>query len=137
MKIVLDASAAVKWFVREEESDRMLRLRDLIVRGELLALSPDFMLVELANVLRFARGLSKVDIVNAVRAVVAVGVQLRGFLELVDRAAGIALERELTIYDAAYAALAELEGAKLVTYDRELLGKLDYAVTAGALLPPA
>ncbi|MEM1715867.1 MAG: PIN domain-containing protein, partial [Thermofilaceae archaeon] len=113
------------------------RLRDLIVRGELLALSPDFMLVELANVLRFARGLSKVDIVNAVRAVIAVGVELRGFLELVDRAAGIALERGLTIYDAAYAALAELEGAKLVTYDRELLGKLDYAVTAGALLPPA
>lgn len=134
MKVVLDASAAVKWFVREEGSEQMRVLRDLIARGELHALAPDFMLVELANVLRFARGLTRDDIVNAVKAVVVIGVELRGFLELVARAAGLALDKGLTIYDAAYAALAELEGAKFITYDRELLGKLDYAVTADELL---
>lgn len=133
MKVVIDASAAMKWFIKEEESGQMRALLDLIVERKVRALTPDFMLVELANVLRFARGLTRDDIANAVKAVVVIGVELRSFLELVERAAGLALGKELTIYDAAYAALAEIEKAKLVTYDKELLGKLEYAVTASEL----
>lgn len=132
MKVVLDASAAAKWFVVEGEE--MKRVRSFIAEGALTAVAPDLMLVELANVLRFAGSLTRDDVVNAVRAIPAIGVKVRSFLEVVEVAAGVAFERGLTIYDAVYAALAEVEGAKLVTYDRELLEKLSYATTAGELL---
>lgn len=134
MKVVIDASAAAKWFLREEGSEDMRAVRGLILEGALTALAPDLMLAELANVLRFAKGVGSEDVANAVRATLAIGVEVRSFADLVEAAARIAFEKGLTMYDAAYAALAEGEGARLVTYDRELLGKLEYAATAGDLL---
>ncbi|MEM1509271.1 MAG: hypothetical protein QXY49_03100 [Thermofilaceae archaeon] len=62
-----------------------------------------------------------------------IGVELRSFLELVEHATSLAIEKGLTIYDAAYAALAEVEKAKLVTRHKELLGKLMYAVVTSEL----
>lgn len=134
MRIVLDVSAVAKWFLREEESEEMAALRDLIVSGRIRALAPEIFLVELANVLRLASGVFPGDVAAALEAVEAVGVELRGSRDILERAVPMAFERGLTVYDALYAALAEAEGAKLVTYDRELLAKLECAVTAGSFI---
>lgn len=50
MKIVLDASAVAKWFLKEDGSSEMRALRSLIAEGVLAAIAPT-LLVELANVL--------------------------------------------------------------------------------------
>ncbi len=62
MKIVLDSSAAVKWFVREEESGEMEELLGKFLSGEVEFHSPELLLVELANVLRYAKGLTPGDV---------------------------------------------------------------------------
>ena len=49
---------------------------------------------------------------------------------LAPAALGVAVERELSVYDACYVVLAEAEGALLVTADRRLAG----AVTQAELL---
>lgn len=46
---------------------------------------------------------------------------------LLERAASLALERDMSVYDALYAALAEAAGAPLVTADQELAQKVSGA----------
>jgi len=133
-KVVLDASAVAKWYFREEESEEMRILRAKIVSGELEVHVPDLVFVELANVLRYARGASIADVVNGVKAAIALGMITHRFEQLLEKAAEIAFAKDLTIYDAVYSALAELEDAPLVTYDRELLAKVEKAQRAGDFL---
>ena len=40
MNLVLDASAVVKWFVKEEESDEMRKIRDLYLNGKVVIYAP-------------------------------------------------------------------------------------------------
>jgi len=133
-KVVLDASAVAKWYLKEEESGEMRTLRAKIVSGELEVHVPDLIFVELANVLRCARGSSVADVVNGVKAAMALGMVVHGFEQLLEKAAEIAFAKDLTIYDAVYSALAELEDAALVTYDRELLAKVEKARRASDFL---
>lgn len=133
-KVVLDASAVAKWYLKEEESREMRVLRASIVAGNLEAHVPDLVFVELANLLRYARGANAADVVGGVRAAMVLGMVVHSFEELLEKAVEIAFARDLTIYDSVYAALAELENAALVTYDRELLRKVEKARKASDLL---
>lgn len=56
-KLVLDASAAVKWFI-EEERKEMLMIRDKYANGQIKIYVPSLIFVELANALRYIRGLT-------------------------------------------------------------------------------
>jgi predicted nucleic acid-binding protein len=131
-KVVLDASAIAKWYRREEESEEMKALRTKILTGEVEAHVPDFAFVELANVLR--KGSNAAVVAEGVRAAMALGMTVHRFEELFEKVAEIAFARDLTIYDAIYAALAELEDAALVTYDNKLLAKTGEAQRASDFL---
>ena len=133
-KVVLDASAIAKWYLREEESEEMKVLRTKILTGEVEAHVPDFAFVELANVLRYAKGSNAAVVAEGVRAAMALGMTVHRFEELFEKVAEIAFARDLTIYDAMYAALAELEDAALVTYDNKLLAKTGRAQRASDFL---
>ncbi|MBI5242614.1 MAG: type II toxin-antitoxin system VapC family toxin [Elusimicrobia bacterium] len=52
---VLDASVALKWFVEESGTARALAFRDDFLAGKIVLASPDLLLYEAANVLRFKR----------------------------------------------------------------------------------
>ena len=135
MKIVLDASAVVKWFVREEESGEMEELLGKFLSGEVEFHSPELLLVELANVLRYARGLTPEDVARAVEAVRALGVNLVDDLQVLGEAIELAFQRDVTVYDALYVSLAQRLSGRLVTYDGKLLRKFGgLAATASELL---
>lgn len=134
IRIVLDASTIAKWYLVEEESREARALRDRIVAGELEAHVPSLAFVELANVLRFAKGLSTTNVVSGVRAAMVIGMVVHGFEELAERAVEAAFEKDLTVYDSVYVALAELVKAALITYDDELLRKVEGARKASTLL---
>ncbi|MEM0302113.1 MAG: type II toxin-antitoxin system VapC family toxin [Archaeoglobaceae archaeon] len=118
--IVLDASAAVKWFLREKESEEMKLLLEKIISKEFEVHVPELLFLEVANVLRYAK-LSEEDVIEGIKALMILDFSVHGFKELFEDAVEIAFEKGLTIYDSVYLALSMKLGAVLVTYDSILL----------------
>jgi len=123
VSLVLDASAVVKWFVEEEESNEMRKIRDLYLKGKVAIYVPSLLFVEFANVLRFVKGLTLTDVVNAVKALNLLRLNVVSDLDILDRAVELAFKTGITVYDAIYVALAKITNSKLITYDTELLNK--------------
>ena len=123
MNLVLDASAVVKWFVEEDESREMRRIRDLYLSGRVAIYVPSLLFVELANALRYVSGLTSTDVANALEALRTLRLNIVSDLEILDKAIEIAFSYDVTVYDAIYVALARATGSRLVTYDEELLSK--------------
>ncbi len=123
ISLVLDASAVVKWFVEEEESSKMRKIRDLYLNGKVIIYVPSLLFIELANALRYVEGLALRDVVNAVEALRALRINIVDNLSVLSNAIEIAFSHDTTVYDAIYVALAKATNSKLVTYDRELLNK--------------
>jgi len=121
--LVLDASAVAKWFVEEDESREMHQIRDLYLEGAVTIYVPSLLFTELANALRYIEGLDPADVVNAVEALRSLHLRVVSDLEVLDRAVEAAFSHGITVYDAVYVALAQVTGSRLVTYDKELLGK--------------
>lgn len=118
MKLVIDASVAVKWVVREEGRAEALQRT---AGQELLA--PDFVLVESANILWKKVRLAQLDAEHARRGLefiagaFAMLVPAKG---LAPRALAMSMEYDHPVYDCLYLACAEAEEAQLLTADRRL-----------------
>ena len=130
MRFVVDASVAVKWVVVEDDHDLARAL--IAARHDLIA--PDFLLLEVGNVLWKKVRRKEISADQA-------GVALEGirvlFGEIVPgqphiaRALSLALELDHSVYDCLYVAVAEHEGAQLVTADDRLLECLAPSAHAG------
>lgn len=117
MKLVVDASVALKWVLDEEGSAIAIAL---IEQNELLA--PDLLLVECANTLaiRVRRKLLSTDHATiALSRIVAVPKRLHAVSGLVAHAQSLAIEMERSAYDCLYLALAIAADAVMVTADRK------------------
>ena len=117
---VLDASVVVKWFSGRNEPDleKALRLREEILEGACRATVPSLLFYEVSNVLRYHSGFAPGDVVLAVESLFDMGFVLREpTAESIGRAAELGFSFKVTVYDASYLALAEIEGAPLVTAD--------------------
>lgn len=126
MTLVVDASVAVKWFVKEPLHDRALDL----ITPELLRVAPDLIFSEVGNALWLKTRRGEVTPGQARLAMAA----LEGFFERIVRSEEIAagaLEISLTldhpIYDCFYLACAKLTGVRLVTDDARLIKKAQEA----------
>lgn len=123
--LVLDASAAAKWFLNEEDTEKAIALRDAHVEGRVNLTAPDLIVYEVANALHYHPKVTNQEL-NA---------SLRDFLELeldlvppsrefCARTADTARKLAVSIYDASYIALSDLVATNLVTADRKLHGKI-------------
>jgi len=122
MKLVIDASVLVKWFVDEPGAERAAAFRS----GDLTA--PDLILVEVGNVLwKHQRSgvLAGADYVDAIEALQAAPITLTPVQDLLPAAARIAAELDHPLHDCFYVALAMREGFPLVTDDQRLLKVAD------------
>lgn len=122
--VVCDASVALKWFHQEgeEEVDAARVLLERYVRQEIALHVLDLTPYEVGNALlrgRMAIGADRVAIVLG--ALCEICPQVSPSTEELATAAELAEEHGLTLYDAAYAAVASARGAELVTLDRALL----------------
>lgn len=118
--VVFDASALVRALVDLDRAARQWLER--IAKHEVVPVWPAHLYAEVANSLvRLARA----DMIDARRAGRVFGRVRRipanvGPAEALEQAMAVALDRQLTVYDAAYVVLAEALGAPLVTADRRL-----------------
>lgn len=130
MKLVVDASVAVKWFLVEPHSIRAGRLRD--ARFSLVA--PDLIRLELGNVLwkHVRRGeLTSKAAESHLEAFEMAETEIRQTSGLVAVAFHLAVALDRTVYDCLYLALAVEENCALITADR----KFHAAVAKSQLAP--
>ena len=124
---VLDASVAAKWFVRHPEKDRekALALRARHVEGRARLIIPEFALLELVNAIRYSPRATGADGAAAVELLESLHLQVERLSgDLLRKANAIAWAYKLAVYDAAYAALDELQGFPLITADDALLNRM-------------
>ncbi len=132
--LVVDASVGAKLFVAEEHSPQAKTLFQAI-GGEphFQPHVPDLFYAECANILwKYVRhsGYSPSDALKDISALRQLGLKAVSTALLAPRALDLALEWEVTAYDACYLALAEELKAPLVTADQKLLKRLKGAPVA-------
>lgn len=122
MKLVVDASVAVKWVVAEEGRAEALQQ----TAGEQLV-APEFVLVEAANILWKKVRLHELDAEQAQRGlsfIVGAYEQLVPTSALIDNAFSFALAFDHPVYDCLYLACAEQQGVDLLTADARFASKV-------------
>jgi predicted nucleic acid-binding protein len=118
VKIVVDASVALKWVLNEPDKDAA----DALMRDELLA--PDLLRIEAANALwAFQRrgGMTADEVQDRLALLVASPVRFASHAQDVDQALSIACRLSHPVYDCVYLALAMREQATMVTADKRFL----------------
>ncbi len=123
MKIVVDASIAVKWFTDEIHAQAARRL--LTDRHDLLA--PELIYAEVANAFlkRWRRKeMSRESVDDAVTQFRRAPLKTAATVGLLAAAWQIAVRHDRSIYDALYVALAASQSCPLVTADRKLFNAL-------------
>ncbi len=120
-RLVVDSSVAFKWI----ESDREHHVADARalleshLEGSVVLAAPSHLLLEVLNAAR-ARGAGESHMERLARSLIDVQLELHELAGLAADAALLATRHDLTLYDAAFAALARELGAELVTADRRL-----------------
>ena len=123
--LILDASVAVKWFTMEPLRDKALIIRDRYVNGELDLEAPSLLYYEVANALRYNPRFGIEEVRSAVRTLEDLAITIYDFKgELASRAVELAYRFGITVYDAAYVALAAIRNATLYTADKEVVMKV-------------
>lgn len=123
-KVVIDASVVAKWFLEEVYSSEALLLRDKYISGEVELASPCIMPYEVLNALRYSGVYTKDALMSVVKSLERYGIELWDLrLAYGQKVAEVAMNLDITVYDASYVALAGIVNARLVTADAELVAK--------------
>jgi predicted nucleic acid-binding protein len=115
--IVIDASTLAKFILKEEGWEEVA---EQLKAG---TLSLDLVVKEVANAVwkRFRQGaVSREEaksMLNALKEIQERAIKIEEELTYLDGAAEIAFDRDITIYDSLYIALAKQKGLKLLTAD--------------------
>lgn len=124
--VVLDSSVVIKWFRRYEElREQALELRQAYLDGRLLIYVPDLLIYEIANVLRYKPDMNQGKVQQVLQSLFDMGIVINRIgPEVIERAVEIAYSYDVTVYDAAFIALAERLEADFITADEKLIRKL-------------
>ncbi len=126
--LVVDASVVAKWYLKEAGHERATQIMEAGLCQATRLIAPGLIAAEIGNVLwqRSRRGeLIGDEVWEVWRSFEAAPVDLFDIPPLMSLALQVALDTGCAVYDALYVALAEAEGAKLVTADRKLVRTLD------------
>ena len=123
---LLDSSVVLKWFRRDEVwRDVALQLRRAYIEGRMLIYVPDLLTYEIANVLRYKPDLTQGQVQAAVNSLydMQIGI-VEGSREVIKEAIHLAYFYDITVYDAAFVAIAEYLKVPFITADDKLSQKL-------------
>lgn len=119
---VVDTSVVVKWFNQKDELqvDKALQIFDGLTEHRLNIIVPDLIIIELLNVFLKSKTLTvdkiKEDISDFLSLPLIIKQPTQSVLEL---AIEIANRHKLTIYDALFIALAQVENCQLISDDKK------------------
>ncbi|MEX2016978.1 MAG: type II toxin-antitoxin system VapC family toxin [Candidatus Pacearchaeota archaeon] len=119
-KKIIDTSIAVKWFLNEKNSDKALQLKESFLRGELILVAPDLILLEILNALKYNKK-KESELIRANRDVFDLNMNMVEINNsLLIKAIENSIKYDITIYDALYVAVAQIHGVPLITADTGL-----------------
>lgn len=130
-RVVIDASAALKWRLRDEEATEGADLLlDDFLAGKLELLTPTLFDYEIANALKTAVGIKRLteeDALDALRDFQEYAIERCDFQTIQEASMQLAHRYQRSVYDSAYLALAQAERLWFFTGDKRLfnaVGKL-------------
>ena len=122
-RIVIDSGVGVKWFTVGPDAKQARSILDSYRAESLNLLAPDFILLEVANVMwklqRFG-GLNPQLAKSALEDFLDIELTLTSTDELLSDAYDLAVQHERSVYDPLYLALSLREECPLVTADEKL-----------------
>lgn len=150
-ELVIDSSVVVKWFVDETLDDIAKLIRSEWKARRVVCFVPDLMFVEMGNIIWKKR--RKNEITSDDASLVIDGLQrlpwrVTSTESLLENAYKIATQRDRTVYDSCYLALAQRLGCPFVTADDRLANAVaphipnviklsDWKPSPPTTLPPA
>jgi predicted nucleic acid-binding protein len=124
----VDASVALKLFLSEADSDRAEALFARLGEERPPTVhAPDLLFAECANVFRtrvMRRLLTASAAASALGALRELPLAMTSIHQIVEAALDVAIDREISVYDACYAAVALRFGVPLISADERLVAKL-------------
>ena len=130
MKLVVDASVAIKWMIEEQDS----ALADRLLDGAHDFLAPELIVAEIISAAWKQRRHGAIDDAQYEDIVIRIAdgpIDCRPLRPLIRRAAALARELDHPIYDCLYLALVEAENAPMVTANRRLIAAVRGTALAG------
>ncbi|MDO8505637.1 MAG: type II toxin-antitoxin system VapC family toxin [bacterium] len=123
--IVVDASVVIKWFIPESGTaeagiilnDHMFGREDIFV--------PELLFYEVVNTLRYKRDIEQDAVSGFIAVLSRLELKRAGTDEqFLNTMFSLATKYDISVYDAAYVALAEVFDCRLVTADAKLARKI-------------
>ncbi|NOZ68158.1 MAG: type II toxin-antitoxin system VapC family toxin [Deferribacteres bacterium] len=124
---VLDTSVIIKWFseYNEDDLDKALILRTRILQDKCSVIVPALMFYELANALRYNTRFTDEDVKDAVKSVIDMGFSVKDLeASVIARAVEIAFRYGVTVYDAYFLALSQIEKKPFITADYKFIKRI-------------
>ena len=121
--VIVDASVAVKWVLRETDSDQARA----VAASPSRLLAPDLIVLEIANALRkavVAGSIPHKDATQSISGIRRIFNPLVSTSDMIDEAMAIAIEYRHPIYDCLYIVTSRRLDAPLVTADAKFIAKL-------------
>ncbi|MCX6045611.1 MAG: type II toxin-antitoxin system VapC family toxin [Chloroflexi bacterium] len=123
--VLLDSSVLAKWYVNELNSPLAISLQRHYIHHKIQLAYAELSLFEVANALRYSGLFTTIDIVTAIAALQALGMQrLNHDEQAFRRAVQLSADYAIAIYDSYLIALAEQQAIDFVTADGKLLRKV-------------
>jgi len=121
---VVDASVAVKWFIKEREADRAaaFALRRKHIEGYTRLIVPELFLLEVSHAITASTRATEEELAKVIATLHDLDLKVESHSwDVLRKTNAIAWAYHLTWYDAVYVALAEVRGYPLVTADEALI----------------
>lgn len=134
IKLVLDASVVLEWLAQGKQADASLKIHNDIIKGTIAAWAPDFLLIEVANILFWKKKFAAKDIQQFIDTLMSMGIHFddepnylhtQTTIDLID-------QYRVTAYDAQYLYLAKKLECKLVSLDKQLIKIKDLVISPTA-----
>jgi len=120
---IIDASVAVKWFIPEDYSDIALGILEGFKDLEVVLYAPDSMKLEFTNAIRkyYIRRIITGDVMNEIlEEMKKIPINyVRIDWGLATEALKIAVENNITVYDAYYIAISQKRNIRVITADEK------------------
>lgn len=133
-KIILDASVVIKWFTKEQDSDKAIVYLKSFYNNEVTILAPSLLFYELGNILINKRS-SKNKIAEVKKKLQDLQLEIKDIgLEWFGKIYENSLDYSLSFYDSAYVTLMQNKNCKFITADKKLYDKVKNKFTYIKLL---
>jgi len=122
---VLDTSVILKWFLKEEDSDKAIYLSNECLNYSDDITVPDLLLYEISNALIYKRDYLLNDIKSVVESIFKSKIKIASpTLEIINIAIEFANYYEVSIYDSTFLSLASKLNCYLITADEKFYKKI-------------